>query len=58
MKDLLIKTSLDLRSKYFIIFRADLTRMIDSQQKWEADLDIKNAEFDMVGKLKVQFRWI
>jgi hypothetical protein len=58
MKDLLIKTSLDLRSKYFIIFRADLTRMIDSQQKLEADLDIKNAEFDMVGKLKVQFRWI
>lgn len=41
-----------------MLCRADLTRMIDSLQKMEADLDIKDKEFEVVGKLKVQFKWI
>lgn len=47
-----------LPGNFISYLRASLTKMVDNAQQLSLDLDIRDDQYQLKGKLKVEFKWI
>ena len=49
---------LELQGTILPYLRASLTKMVDTAQQLSLDLDIRDDQYQLKGKLKVEFKWV